>query len=368
MNTNALAIAATTPLMLLIQSCGSAAGQPTPTIQPAAEVSFSQFDADSSGDLDRSEILDLQADIFEHVDRLFDDKLLANEYRGYTNLLETIAQNRTVLPAGLTVHQDIAYVEGGHHRQLLDLYLPSNADPSKPLPLVIWIYGGGWHKGTKAQFTFQSGLLEKGFAVAAINYRLTRHAAAQDQIHDSNAAIRYLRANAERYGLDPERFGVWGSSAGGHLASLVAAGSDIPALQGQLGTIDISSRTQAAMIWHGPSDMFKMFEFVESQKPNVNWAKQPLHKLFDGLPETKASLIKLGSPVNHITTDDPPFFMMHADGDPIVPLNQSEILQERLRAAGVSAELHIVRRDIHGAFTDSAELELVSQFFEQHPK
>lgn len=116
--------------------------------------------------------------------------------------------------AGVKSHRDLVYVEGGHERHKLDLYLPEKADG--PLPLIIWVHGGGWQNGSKDGCPpLRGGYVERGYAVASINYRLSGHAVFPAQIEDCKAAIRWLRAHAKQYGLDAKRFGVWGSSAGG---------------------------------------------------------------------------------------------------------------------------------------------------------
>lgn len=122
------------------------------------------------------------------------------------------------VPPGVTARRDLAYVGDGHERQTLDVFVPETADG--PLPLIIWIHGGGWQNGSKDGCPpLRTGFTERGYAVASINYRLSGHAVFPAQIEDCKAAIRWLRAHAEEYGLDPQRFGVWGSSAGGHLAA-----------------------------------------------------------------------------------------------------------------------------------------------------
>ena len=126
------------------------------------------------------------------------------------------------LPEGATVHRDLAYVSGGHARQKLDLYLPKDGEN---LPLIINIHGGAFRMGSK-----ENGVpleyLARGYAVASINYRLSQHAVFPAQIEDCKAAVRWLRAHASEYRLDLDRFAVWGSSAGGHLAAMLGTTGD----------------------------------------------------------------------------------------------------------------------------------------------
>src|SRR5690606_26916634 len=121
------------------------------------------------------------------------------------------AQGPARLPEGVQAHRDLAYVENGHERHKLDLYLPAQA--KAPLPVLIWVHGGGWQNGSKDGCPpLRAGYIERGYAVASLNYRLSGHAVFPAQIEDCKAAIRWLRAHAKEFGLDPQRFGVWGSS------------------------------------------------------------------------------------------------------------------------------------------------------------
>jgi hypothetical protein len=154
--------------------------------------------------------------------------------------------------AGVKSHRDLVYVEGGHERHKLDLYLPEKADG--PLPLIIWVHGGGWQNGSKDGCPpLRGGYIERGYAVASINYRLSGHAVFPAQIEDCKAAIRWLRAHAKEYGLDAKRFGVWGSSAGGHLVALLGTSGDVKEFD--VGAnLDQSSRVQAVCDYYGPTD------------------------------------------------------------------------------------------------------------------
>ena len=123
------------------------------------------------------------------------------------------------------VFRDLTYVEGGHERNRLDLYLPEKAEGR--LPLIVWIHGGAWYAGSKTDPSPAMAMVGKGYAVASINYRLSQHAVFPAQIEDCKAAIRWLRANAGKYNLDPERIGVWGLSAGGHLVALLGTAGGV---------------------------------------------------------------------------------------------------------------------------------------------
>jgi acetyl esterase/lipase len=156
------------------------------------------------------------------------------------------------LPEGAKAHRDLPYLENGHARQKLDLYLP--ASPRGPLPLIVWVHGGGWRSGSKDQcLPLRQGFLERGYAIASVGYRLSGDAIFPAQIEDCKGAIRWLRAHAHEHGLDPHRFGLWGSSAGGHLVAL--AGTSDGVKEFETGAhLDQSSRVQAVCDFFGPSD------------------------------------------------------------------------------------------------------------------
>jgi hypothetical protein len=159
---------------------------------------------------------------------------------------------RPPLPAGTVAHRDLTYVENGHERHKLDLFVPEKADA--PLPLIIWVHGGGWQNGSKdGGPPLRNGYTERGYAVASINYRLSGHATFPAQIEDCKAAIRWLRAHAAEYRLDARRFGVWGSSAGGHLVALLGTSGEVKEFD--VGAhLDQSSRVQAVCDYYGPMD------------------------------------------------------------------------------------------------------------------
>src|SRR3954465_965676 len=159
-------------------------------------------------------------------------------------------------PEGTKVHRDLEYVRGGHERQRLDLYVPEKADG--PLPVIVWVHGGAWLGGSKEGGGPALPFVRRGYAVASVNYRLSQHARFPAQIEDCKAAIRWLRANAKTYKLDPDRFGAWGASAGVHLVALLGTSGDVKDLGGDGGTTGQSSRVQAVVDWFGPTDVTKM--------------------------------------------------------------------------------------------------------------
>ncbi len=272
------------------------------------------------------------------------------------------AQGPARLPEGLEAHRDLAYVDNGHERHKLDLYLPKQA--KGPLPVLIWVHGGGWQNGSKDGCPpLRAGYVERGYAVASLNYRLSGHAVFPAQIEDCKAAIRWLRAHAEKFGLDPQRFGVWGSSAGGHLVALLGTSGEVKAFD--VGAhLDQSSAVQAVCDYYGPTDFFA-FVTTKGYESHAA-ATAPEAKLLGGTVEEKPELAKRVNPITHITPDDPPFLIVHGDRDPVVPLNQSQLLFEALTKAGVSAHFHTIEGAAHGGagFTGEDIASMVAGFFD----
>ncbi|MCX7750582.1 MAG: alpha/beta hydrolase [Candidatus Bipolaricaulota bacterium] len=267
------------------------------------------------------------------------------------------------LPA--QVLRDLAYARVGGKSLRLDLHLPRRAEGAR-IPVVVWIHGGGWRGGDKAG-TPAPEVLGEGYAVASINYRLSPEAPFPAQIHDCKAAVRWLRAHADRYGLDPDRIGVWGSSAGGHLAALLGTSGGVAELEGAVGEhLDQESRVQAVCDFFGPADLLALLEPGAWSAPT---ALSAVSLLLGGPVAERVELARLASPVAHVSPDDPPFLIVHGDRDATVPLDQSERLHRALTASGVSSTLHVVRGAGHGIpelRRDPAVDPLIRAFFDRH--
>ena len=186
------------------------------------------------------------------------------------------------------------------------------------------------------------------------------------QIEDCKAAIRWLRAHAKEYNLDAQRFGVWGSSAGGHLVALVGASGDVKAFD--VGAnLGVSSRVQAVCDYYGPTD-FTVFVTTPGYEQHAG-AEAPEGKLLGGaVMENKDKAARANS-ITYVTPDDPPFLIMHGDKDATVPINQSQLLFEALKKAGVSVHFHTIKGAGHGQGFGGPEIEpMVSAFFDQKLK
>ncbi|MBN2128358.1 MAG: alpha/beta hydrolase [Sedimentisphaerales bacterium] len=266
----------------------------------------------------------------------------------------------------MRVLRDIEYVPGGHERQKLDLYLPTDPESTdntpEQRPLIVWIHGGAWQAGSKNRCPARR-FVGEGYAVASINYRLSQHAIFPAQIQDCKAAIRHLRAHAEHYGLDTTLFGVWGSSAGGHLVALLGT-------TGGMEEFDVgpnpgvSSRVQAVCDFFGPTDFSKMNRFWSTMDHDA--PDSPESKLIGGPVQQNKDKVRRASPITYVTKDDPPFLIVHGDKDPLVPHNQSEMLYDALKKASVDATFYTVQGGAHGRFNDPNVQPLVTTFFKKH--
>ncbi len=265
------------------------------------------------------------------------------------------------LPEGTTVHRDLAYVTHGHPRQNLDLYLP---EADEPLPLVVYIHGGAFRAGDKADHPPLEYVAE-GYALAAINYRLSQHALFPAQIEDSKAAVRWLRAHAKEYGLDPERFAVGGASAGGHLAAMVGTAGPEGAFD--VGEhLDVSSRVQAVLDYFGPTDFLQMDAHRPPDGMIHDTADSPESQLVGGPIQENPEKVARANPVTYVTADDPPFLIVHGSDDPLVPHHQSVLLATALDKAGVPVTFYTVEGGGHGGFDDPKVDELTKAFLREH--
>jgi acetyl esterase/lipase len=238
------------------------------------------------------------------------------------------------------VQRDVTYCNAGGVDLKMDVYLPrAGTTGSGPAPAVLYAHGGGWYSGDKSEVALLApGLLSSGYVVASVNYRLAPQNVWPAQIEDVKCAIRYLKAKATLYNLDPARIGLWGASAGGHLVALAGLAEPDAGLEGKGGYPEQSSSVQAVV------DMFGPTNFTVKPDPDSS-------PLIEGLLGEKISqageLLKQASPITYVTKDAPPFLILHGDKDLVVPFSQSQELYDRLKAAGVPATLVTVKNAGH---------------------
>jgi acetyl esterase/lipase len=272
----------------------------------------------------------------------------------------------TASAADVHLNLEFANVDGRSLR--LDLFVPSGKGPH---PVVLSVHGGSWTSGSREQ-----GLgivqLERGYAVANIDYRLAPESVYPAQIHDCKAAVRWLRANSGRFNLDPGAIGVIGLSAGGHLAAILGTSAGVDELEGiELGNDGYSSRVQAVVDYFGPSDLLKLKSQALSCMPGDPYDPTEPPSLLLGctLPECPDKAAA-ANPITYVTPDDPPFLLLHGTSDCLVPWQQSQILHDALRKAGVPSRFILVPFATHGdlLFLLPPIQDEVNEFLDEHLK
>ena len=271
-------------------------------------------------------------------------------------------------PAKLgTTEYDVTYGNVSGVALKMDIHYPEVAD--KPVPAVIYVHGGGWVSGDKAEGAGARIIPEmvfRGYLEAAINYRLAPEYKFPAQIEDVKCAVRYLRANAAAYGIDATRIGAFGGSAGGHLVALLGTSDPGSGLEGSRGYGDQSSRVQAVADLYGPADLAAMFDAIRGV----------MLPLVFGTTDLNSEIVSNASPVTHVTSDDPPFLILHGDKDILVPLSQSEVLYDRLVAAQVPVTMVVVQNGAHGFRAEGGPMtptwgeiiDTIADFFDRHLK
>jgi len=241
----------------------------------------------------------------------------------------------------------------------LDLYKPADApDP----PLLVWVHGGAWRTGSRESVEVME-LIEHGFAIASVSYRLTPVAPFPAQVHDIKAAVRFLRANARRLGFDGARIAIGGPSAGAHLAALVATTNGSAPHEGDVGDFaDTSSDVQAMVSYFGASNLTSILQ--QSTPFGLNVRTPALELLYGGPAEENEDLARLASPVFFVEAGDPPMYLLHGDQDPQMPINQTHELHGAAQAAGIPVVFDVVHGAGHGgpAFYTAERTAAVARF------
>lgn len=280
---------------------------------------------------------------------------------------------KPTLPRGVKMEQDIQYVPEGDEAQRLDLYLPETAS-ERPLPLIVQIHGGGWRGGSKYPCPVV-GMVNRGYAVASVEYRFSQKAIFPAQIQDCQAAIRWLRAKSKQYNIDPDRIGVVGGSAGGHLSALVGTAGGKNAFTPIGGNESQSDRVQCVCDIYGPTNFASVIQQAAEDKniKNVfkfNTPADPYSSLIGTSLDANKPLTDSVSPVHFVSKDSPPFLILHGTHDALVPFAQSEEIVAALKAHGVEVWLQKLPGSGHGgpAFGKPQIITLMQNFFDKHLK
>ena len=254
-------------------------------------------------------------------------------------LVNLRAQDAKQPAAKVRIEKDLVYGKGGDQDMMLDLALP---DAKEPRPCIVCIHGGGWRGGKRQDMSAVAKLLaENGFVAAMVSYRLTPKDQFPAQIHDCKAAVRWLRANADKYQIQKDRIGAVGASAGGHLVCLMGTADANAKLEGDGGHPDQSSQVQAVVSYFGPTDFI-----------NKSWTKEVedffLVPFLGGSFEDKKDRYRQCSPIEYVNKNNPPFLFFHGDKDTLVGIENSQKLMKKLKDVGVAAELVTMEGDGHG--------------------
>jgi acetyl esterase/lipase len=257
---------------------------------------------------------------------------------------------------------DLPYAATDNSRQRLDLFLPKSPRSDKPLPVVVFIHGGAFRMGDKRSGVgMVAPFVESGdYAGVSIGYRLSGEAIWPAQIYDCKAAIRWLKGNAKKYNLDPDRIGAIGTSAGGHLVAMLGTSGGVTALEGTLGEYQAeNSRVACVVDEFGPADLPAMGG--SHDQPN-----SPESALIGGAVQEHLEAARNASPITYAAAGNPPFLLIHGTNDPAVPFSQSERLFAALKKQGVDAIFIPVNGAGHGNFNTPEVPRRVGQFFDKH--
>lgn len=259
----------------------------------------------------------------------------------------------------LVVHRDVPYVDGGNVKQHADIYIPPGEGP---FPAVLMIHGGAWASGSKGHMLAHArAVVEAGYTVVSINYRLAPKHPFPAQLEDCLAALQWMRTNAKKYKIDICRIATYGYSAGGHLACLLAMsngdhGGEFKAEGDGAGSKDEQDDTRVRCVVAGgaPCDFRNI---PEDEEFFVYW--------LGGTRAEKPDVYQLASPVSFVSDDDPPVFFFHGEKDRVVPRRNPQILERALKDRGIKTDFYLLPGRGHiGTFLDQRPPEKAVEFLD----
>ena len=269
--------------------------------------------------------------------------------------------------SAVVLERDIPYAGTDNPRQRLDLLLPAARDAKSPLPVIAYVHGGAWRGGDKRHGIGRlRELVGTGrFAAVSIGYRLSQEAKWPAQIHDVKAAIRWIRAHAKKHGLDPDRIGAWGHSAGGHLVAMLGTSAGDPRADGSIGPHQgESTRVRCVADFFGPTDFLRMSLFPSRLDHEAE--DSPESQLVGGPIREREAAVRSANPVTYVSSDDAPFLIVHGTADALVPFDQSKVLHRALEKAKVDSTLVRVLGGKHGGFRHHQVSATVDAFWRRH--
>jgi len=364
--------------------------QTSKTIEKATEEFIEANDINDDGKLSIDEFPERIRRKFDKVDTDNDGLVSAKENKAYRasrssgkKRKERNAERRTERDGDTRIERDIVYATVNGRDLLLDLYIsekvlkPADAKhKDKLLPVIVWIHGGGWKGGSKGSGGIARGAVDRGYALIDVEYRLSGEAIFPAQFQDCKAAVRWVRANSHKYGLNPKHIGVMGRSAGGHLVAFLGTSGDTDEFDTD-SNAGHSSRVQAVCDLWGPTDLLQMDAHnLEGARLIHDSPESPESRLVGGpiQKEPYRSLAVKANPIKYITKgqDLPPFLIVHGDSDLSVPPHQSQLLYDALIKAEGDATLRFVKKGGHGLkggdMSYKELLDVSIAFFDKHLK
>ena len=262
--------------------------------------------------------------------------------------------------AAPTVKADIQYATAATGEPLrLDLYTPESGAGA---PLIVWVHGGAWENGNKSAMPL-APVIERGFAVASLDFSPASKARFPGQVHEIKAAIRFLRAQAKQYGYDGSRIAIAGASSGAHLAAVVGTSNGVSELEGTLGDHrNESAAVHAIVSYFAATNLTTIL--TQSTPFGLRIREPAVTRLLGAAPKDAEPLARLASPVFQVDRDDPPLLLFHGDQDPQMPINQSHELEGAYERQGLDVELVVVHGAAHGgnAFYSPENVQRVVTF------
>ncbi len=263
------------------------------------------------------------------------------------DLVDTKERPEISLPDNVAMLKDIVYGKGGERNLTLHLFAPTDSRALRPG--IVFAHGGAWRKGNPALcFRHSADMSSKGYVCAAVEYRLSEEGAFPAAVEDVKCAVRWMRANREKYAIDPNRIAAVGNSAGAHLAAMLGVMNEEDDLEGTGGNQGYSSKVNAVVAFYGVYDFTKL---------GVKNPEGAIPLFLGGLPDEVPEAYKKASPITYVDASDAPFLLLHGTADKLVPMSQSEGMKQALEKGGVRADLYVAEGGGHGFERDPEEYE-----------
>lgn len=271
------------------------------------------------------------------------------KYKAIATLMALVFSMNSFAGQNYNLHKDLLFKTVSDREVKLDLYLPTSVEKNKH-PLLIWVHGGAWKRGSKDNIPQKNPLLlnsflKEGYALASVDYRLSGETTFPAQIIDINDAINFLHSHSSEYNIDVDNIAVMGRSAGGHLAALIGATNPHKNIDFYGSEEQPKYNVVSVVSFFGPTDMLRMMDKRTGAQDNTR--KSPESMLLGGNPKDVPEVARQASPTFYITKESPPFILLHGDNDTKVPVSQSLILKQLLDENNIDNMLFIEKGGRH---------------------